>query len=175
MLFYANCFTVSCKWSNSVPLLFHCMNFLWIWERGRHTKLLKLDGFHFSHFHLLMFSLQNWPQGKCRGPILICDSTLWKCSLEVDLSKELTAPSGSVEEPQVEEQVQILTIRSLCLYVFWSCALSFHTHYNKIMYRLLWWLVQNGEQPQHDVSKKSGRERQRLQLEAAYVIFVSID
>lgn len=33
------------------------------------------------------------------------DSAHWLCSLEIDLSKELTASSGSLVEPQAEEQV----------------------------------------------------------------------
>ena len=88
------------------------------------------------------------------------------CSLEVDLSKELTAPSKTVLEQQIEApQVREWFLGSLSGFFFLE-VVSKHPSFNNMIVRGVAAQHVDGNWYQHGVNKRNGIEQLKLLLEA---------
>ena len=91
-------------------------------------------------------------------------------SLEVDLTKELTAPSQPVLEPEVENTQVCGNFKTLAFSIFKHQPFLLPLLKTKLIFRLVLLHLKNGGQHQHDASRRNGAKLPRLQLGAVYVI-----
>lgn len=88
--------------------------------------------------------------------------------LEVDLSKELTAPS----KPKFEEKVEATAQVWYMSWKFYELFIKGSIVFIIIFLRVMATSRPDGNQHQPGMSKRNGIEPPRLQLEAVYVIFL---